>query len=234
MLDFQKLHVSDDIKNVLNKYKVDFVYQAIHDRGDNIVGYEALMRPEGMDVQEFIRTMEEQGKLHDVELLSFFGATLGFRERNLSSKLTINSLPSESLTEEEVKEYYKCYRPFKNKMVVEILEYTEEKGWTWEKKQKYMKAYKGIELALDDFGSGHNDLQAVTYYRPDMIKLDRELIANVDKDEKRKSMLTELIRNMHDKFVQVLAEGVETMDEYNFLFGADVDYFQGYFLSDPA
>lgn len=234
MLDFEDLNVNDEIKSVLKQYQVDFAFQPIYSRDHAIIGYEALMRPEGKDVLTFIEEMKNANKLHELELISFFGATYAYKKRGYDTLLSINSFPSETFTTKEARAYSLAFRPIKEKLIVEILEYTEERHWTWKAKRNHIKEYRGIEVALDDFGTGHNDMQAVSYYEPDMVKIDRSLIAGIDQDAYKQKVLNEIIENLHDKMIAVLAEGVETKEEYEYLLTTKVDFFQGYYLGMPA
>lgn len=234
MLAFDTLNVSDKIKTVLNQYSVDFVFQPIFSRSNSRIGYEALMRPKGKNILDFIDEMQEKEKLHELELLTFFGATMAYKERNYNELLSINSFPSEAFSKEEALEYSLCFRPIKEKLIIEILEYTEEKQWTWEAKQEHINEYKGIEVALDDYGTGSNDINAVEYYQPQMIKIDRSLISDIDSDIEKQSKVLDLVKAMHERSVVVLAEGVETKEEYEWLLQAGADFFQGYYLGRPA
>jgi len=91
-----------------------------------------------------------------------------------------------------------------------------------------------VEIALDDFGTGFNDEAAVDFYAPHMIKIDRSLITDIDKDVKKQEYIKKLTSDMHDKMIVVLAEGIETKEEFDFLVGIGVDFFQGYYLGRPA
>ena len=234
MLDFSQLNVSDNIKKVLLKYRVDFVFQPIFVRSGELIGHEALMRPEGKNIMDFIEEMKEADKLHDLELLSFFGATMAYRQRGYDNLLSINSFPSESFSEEEALEYSLCFRPIKDKLIIEILEYTDEKHWTWDLKKQHINTYKGIEVALDDFGTGHNEDGAIDYYKPDMIKIDRSLISNIHEDKAKQEHLKSVLKLVKGSTIVVLAEGVETKEEYEYLLDQGINYFQGFYLGRPA
>ncbi len=234
MLDFEELNVSEDIKSVLRQYHVDFVFQPIFSKYGKIIGHEALMRPEGKNVLDFIDEMRAADKLHDVELLTFFGATMAYRQRGYDTLLSINSFPSDCFSHEEALAYSLCFRPIKDKLVIEMLEYTEEKHWTWDMKKQHVERYRGIEIAIDDFGVGNNDLATVDYYKPDMIKLDRSLISDIDVSKDKQDHVASLVDEMHRRSIVVLAEGVETKEEYNYLKDLDVDFYQGYYLGRPA
>lgn len=234
MISFETLNVSDEIKKVLMQYNIDFVFQPIYSNYDMVIGYEALMRPKDKFVLDFIDELKQTGKMHDLELLTFFGATYAYQKRGYDTLLSINSFPTELLTEEELREYTDCFEMPREKVVVEILEYADERNWTWDLKSNQINRNRGVEVALDDFGTGLNDMAAVEYYNPHMIKLDRSLISEIDKDESKQKYVKELTKQMHEKMIVVLAEGIETEEEYNYLKGIGVDFYQGYYLGRPA
>lgn len=233
MLCFEQLNINSELKSILNKYKVDFVFQPIFSKDESLMGYEALMRPEGKNILDFIEEMRAEDKLHEMELLTFFGATLAYLQREYDKMLSINSFPAECFSKEEVLEFSKCFEQVVGKLIVEILEYTEGSHHIWEEKQAFISTQHCAEIALDDFGTGHNNINAVEYYKPQMIKLDRTLISDIDKYEDKQHKVKEIVWEMHSRKVAVLAEGVETKEEYEFLKSIDVDYFQGYYLGRP-
>lgn len=148
--------------------------------------------------------------------------------------LSVNSFPTEVFTETELAEYTNCFKMPREKVIVEILEYADEKNWTWDAKSNQIGRNAGVEVALDDFGTGFNDAEAVEFYKPHMIKIDRSLIMNIDKDEQKQNNVRRLTEDMHSKMIVVLAEGVETEKEFEFLLDAGVDFFQGYYFGRPA
>lgn len=75
MLSFDKLELNNDIMEILEKYEVDFAFQPILSRVEEIVAYEALMRPKDKFILDFIEEMKAENKLHELEILTFFGAT---------------------------------------------------------------------------------------------------------------------------------------------------------------
>ena len=234
MLSFDNLNVNDEIKNVLKQFRIDFVFQPIFNRSGDVMAVEALMRPEGSNILAFIDEMTAAGKLHELELVSFFGATMAYRQRGYDVALGVNSFPSECFTVEEAKAYSDCFKPIKDKLVIEILEYTEGEGWIWKSKHRHTKVYDGIRVALDDFGTGNNDVEAVKYYNPHTVKLDRSLISDINLHKDKQQNVADYVSWLHDMQVRVLAEGVETKEEYDYLYNLGVDLFQGYYLVRPA
>lgn len=227
-------YISERTKSIFEKYDVDFVFQPIFSKFETIVGYEALMRPKGKSILAFIEEMKQSNRLHELEILTFFGATHAYQKRGYDTLLSINSFPTEIFTKDELIEYTQCFEMPREKVVVEMLEYADEKNWTWGSKSKQINSNTGVEVALDDFGTGFNDEEAIEYYKPNMIKIDRSLISNIDKDEKKQSRLSKIVSDMHEKMIVVLAEGIETKEEFEIVKKIGVDFFQGYYLGMPA
>lgn len=88
-------------------------------------------------------------------------------------------------------------------------------------------------IAIDDFGTGFSNFDRVWRFRPDIVKLDRSLIARAGKRDGDNSMISHLISMLHQLGTMVLAEGIETDDELMILMQADVDFVQGFWFGQP-
>jgi EAL domain-containing protein (putative c-di-GMP-specific phosphodiesterase class I) len=88
-------------------------------------------------------------------------------------------------------------------------------------------------IAIDDFGTGFSNFDRVWRFRPDIVKLDRSLVARAGKRQGDESLIGHLIAMLHQSGTLVLAEGVETDDELMILMQADVDFVQGFWLGQP-
>ena len=92
---------------------------------------------------------------------------------------------------------------------------------------------KGIYLAVDDLGAGYSNLKYIADLRPDVVKLDRELIAGLDRKERLHRLVTSLVRLCADLGAKVVAEGIETPGELTAVLAAGVRYGQGFLLGRP-
>jgi EAL domain-containing protein (putative c-di-GMP-specific phosphodiesterase class I) len=92
----------------------------------------------------------------------------------------------------------------------------------------------GVRLAIDDFGATFASLTLLDDLEPDQIKLDMRLIRGVDRGGSRQAILRAIRRACYDLKIDVIAEGVETLAEYQFLAGQRVRLFQGYLFAKPA
>jgi EAL domain-containing protein (putative c-di-GMP-specific phosphodiesterase class I) len=91
----------------------------------------------------------------------------------------------------------------------------------------------GFRVALDDLGSGYSGLSLMADLNPDLIKIDRHLIARSVGSPIHRSICESLVRLGKDNGKLVLAEGVETIEEKRLLDGMGVDLFQGYLFGRP-
>ena len=92
----------------------------------------------------------------------------------------------------------------------------------------------GFVLVLDDMGSGHANLDRVCLIRPDILKLDRSLIADIETDHHKRETFKCLARLARRTGALVVAEGIETRSQGVAAMELGADLLQGFFLSRPA
>lgn len=233
MVDFGSIPLDEGIKKELMQLQIGYAFQPIfYPDGKEVFAREALMRPKGKNVVELIKEYEEAGKLHVLEVATLFGAISEFNARGYSEYVTINSFPAESLTEEEDKVFNEYFGENKGKGIIEVLEYTVVDLKKWERKRDYLRK-KNLSIALDDFGTGNNNILAVDLFAPKIVKLDRSVIADIDKDVNKQERYFYYCDYMHKRGVLLLAEGVETKEEFEFLKSNEIDLMQGFYLGKP-
>lgn len=234
MIEFKEMNLSDEIHQQLDGLELDFAFQPIYRLKDMyLIGYEALMRPKNMTPLELIDEYYKKGELHTIELATLFGAWEAYRKRGYDTLLNLNSFPEECMTDDEELVFHECFPESQLKMILEILEYTTLDNAKWEIKKKQLKE-RQIKTALDDFGTGNNvDTDVVDIYEALLIKLDRQLIADIDSNEEMQAKVQEYLDDFHEKGLLVLAECVETEAELNYLKSIGVDFAQGYYLGRP-
>ena len=234
MVNYSEISLEAPIKEELEKLDIDFVFQPIYDsKTMKIHAYEALMRPKGRGPLDLIEEYQEKDELHTIEVATCFGAMQRFRERGYSENLSYNSLPSESLTVEEQKLFHRMHADMHGRVVVEMVEYTKLNELKWSIKLSEIKR-RDIDIAVDDFGAGNNSFAAIDKFQADYVKIDRELLSGIDGDEEKQKNLIELVEYLHKLGVKVIAEGIETKEELDFIRSTGVDYLQGYYLGRPA
>jgi diguanylate cyclase (GGDEF)-like protein/PAS domain S-box-containing protein len=92
----------------------------------------------------------------------------------------------------------------------------------------------GVSIAMDDFGTGYSSLSYLRSYPFDVIKIDREFIDNLIFDPRDRELVTAAIAMAHGLGLKVVAEGVETEAQLDYLSACGCDYGQGYLFSKPV
>ena len=92
---------------------------------------------------------------------------------------------------------------------------------------------QGFKIALDDFSTGYSGLARLADLRPDIIKLDRALIANCDRDNIRLAIVSSLVALCEEVRIKIVAEGIERKGEVAALKSAGVRFMQGYYFAKP-
>ena len=91
----------------------------------------------------------------------------------------------------------------------------------------------GVNLSMDDFGTGYSSLSYLNKYPLDSIKIDKSFIMQMMNDEESKAIVRTIITIAKQLDLDVIAEGVEGLEEYNTLIAMQCDFIQGYYISKP-
>ncbi len=92
---------------------------------------------------------------------------------------------------------------------------------------------KGIRVAIDDFGTGYSSLSYLKKLPIDTLKIDRSFIADINIDHNDNAIIEAIIAMAAKLNLSVIAEGVETQDQLQFLHDLECDVIQGFFYSHP-
>lgn len=91
----------------------------------------------------------------------------------------------------------------------------------------------GGSIALDDFGTGYSSLNYLTKLPIDILKIDRSFIVDLMSSEKSRCIVKNIINLSHELGIEVIAEGVEEIEQVNYLKSINCDKIQGYYFSKP-
>lgn len=92
----------------------------------------------------------------------------------------------------------------------------------------------GVTLSIDDFGTGYSSLSQLKHFPIDRVKIDQSFIANVTENRDDAAITRAVIAMANSMDINVLAEGVETADHFNFLIENGCHEIQGYLISKPV
>ncbi|MBM7561607.1 EAL domain-containing protein [Fusibacter tunisiensis] len=120
-----------------------------------------------------------------------------------------------------------------NKIVFEITERTAINDMVSFKEILDNYRSQGYMVAIDDAGAGYSGLKTIHEVRPHFIKIDMDLIRNIDKDSFKQSLIKALIDVASTTNIKIIAEGIETKDELKTLILLGVHAGQGYYLRKP-
>ncbi|GFO55732.1 hypothetical protein GMSM_27390 [Geomonas sp. Red276] len=91
----------------------------------------------------------------------------------------------------------------------------------------------GVQLTIDDFGTGYSSLNYLKHFEVDRIKIDRSFVTDLPESEGDGAIVKAIINMGRIMNLKVLAEGVETAEQLEYLAGLGCDEVQGYFLARP-
>jgi len=92
----------------------------------------------------------------------------------------------------------------------------------------------GFLTALDDFGAGYAGLSLLADFQPDIVKIDRCIVADIDTDKPRQAIVAGLTKTAEMLDLTVVAEGVERREEVDILRGMGIRLFQGFLFARPT
>lgn len=93
--------------------------------------------------------------------------------------------------------------------------------------------HHGVELLLDDFGSGYSSFSTLHNYDFDILKIDMGFVRRIEESDKTKSIIDSIVKMAHQMDVRTIAEGAETREQVEFLREKGCDYIQGYYFYKP-
>ncbi len=244
LLKLYRLVKGKDLIYILNNKTLKTYFQPIIDiKKNEIYAYECLsrgIREDGslMGSHLIFRTASKNDLLFYLDREARECALTTALANKITKKIFINFVPTAIYNPEtclkDTLEWTKRLGHDPSNIVFEIIE-TENIVDTKHLKT-FLDTYRklGFEIALDDIGSGYSSLSLLADIRPDYIKVDMEIIRDIDKQPFKQTIFKALAYIAGQNNIKLLAEGVETKEELDYCISQNVDYVQGFYFSKPT
>lgn len=227
------------IHKLIDEKLIYFVYQPIVDLTTaEIYGYEALMRSKLDEFQtpiEILTVASSQSKSHELEQLvitEVLADAYARRDEFHGKKIFINSITSQSISDAEYQELKNKYGSFLYNIVLEITEAENNTPDGMMEKISDARNY-GMTLAIDDFGNGYSNETRIITIKPDIIKIDINLISDIHKNQDKRDIVYNLVSFCHARNIHVIAEGIEVYEDLEEIISLGIDFVQGFYLASP-
>ncbi len=120
------------------------------------------------------------------------------------------------------------------RLILEITEDTLETDLAAAARVLHGLKQRGVRIALDDFGTGQASLSHLRRFPFDYVKIDQSFVAGIGRVEADTRLVQAVVRLAHALDMEVVAEGVETQAQRDFLAAEGCDYAQGFLIGRPA
>lgn len=242
----EQIILAKSLSNAINNNVLKLHYQPkVCTNNKSVCSVEALLRwidPElgFISPEKFIPIAEENDLMKDLGLFVINTAfkqlqkwqQSGLSDLSMAINVSPKQLESESFVD-EVKELIKKYQ-----LNHDYIEFEVTESAAMEDPEKSIERLKhlreiGITLAIDDFGTGYSSLSYLKHLPIQVLKLDKAFVMNLESDEDNAAISKATISLGHDLGYKIVAEGVETKEQKEFLEQRNCDILQGYYYSKP-
>lgn len=222
-----------------HSFSIAFAYQPIVDiRDRSIFAHEALVRgPAGEGAASVLDKVGDKNR-YWFDQICRRTAIEGAARLGMSELLSINFLPNAIYRPEVcIRATLDAARDFNFPVEQILFEATEgervgDARWLSEIFTEYQRL--GFKTAIDDFGAGYSGLNLLALFQPDYIKIDMELIRNIDQRRASRAIVRGVLRTCEELGITVIAEGVETAAERDVLIDSGVRLMQGWLFAKAA
>ena len=220
-------------------FEFAFAYQPIFDlRDQSVFAQEALVRGPNGESAASVLAQVDDGNRYRFDQACRVKAIRGASQLGMNERISINFLPNaiyrpELCIRTTIAAAQKHQFPL-DRIIFEVTEgeRVEDGPWFAEILREYKRC--GFMTAIDDFGAGYAGLKLLADFQPDIVKVDMDLVRDIDSKRARQIIVRNLVSLCADLGTQVIAEGVETAAERDFLLDSGIHLMQGYLLGRPV
>ncbi len=240
------IYIEHCLRNGLTDNRFDVFYQPIWSTAEQkLIGAEALIRLKDenghfISPEDFIPIAEKTGAILRIGEYVFESVCLALSQINVEEygikKIDINLSVAQCMQEILAEQILKIQSIYQIPTSIINLEITETAAaHTPEILLKNMQILSdaGFELSLDDYGSGYSNMSYMLNLPFKMIKIDKYIVWAAFSDKKAEKALAATIKMIKEIGMTVLAEGVETPEQAEWLTSTGCDFLQGFYYSRP-
>ncbi|WP_117169510.1 EAL domain-containing protein [Paraliobacillus sediminis] len=242
----EKLRLEIDLYQANERNELFMHYQPIiNTKSGKMTGVEALIRWEHKQLglippAEFIPIAEETGLINEIGACALRIACMQMKESNDKLEkplfLSVNLSPVQLEDQEIVAKISKILEETNFDPKLLMLEITE--STIMKNKNKVIYLIKqlrmlGCKIAIDDFGTGYSSLHVIKHLPIDILKIERSFIQNLLVDDKEDAVLAAVFEMAKKLDLVVIAEGIETEEQLEYVKQKQCDYVQGFLFSQP-
>lgn len=242
----RRFALEEQMHGALGRGEFHLYYQPqLELQSGSIVGIEALLRwsnPSLGDVSpdEFISIAEHTGMIVPIGefVIEEALATLAWlrQEHDAELRMAVNLSPRQFRDPNPVPfidEAMRDHGVAGHMLELEITEGVLMGGYQYIEETLNRLGELGVHLAMDDFGTGYSSLSYLRSYPFDVIKIDRSFVSDISTDSSDRALISAAVAMAHGLDLQVVAEGVETDEQFKYLSELGCDFAQGYLFSKP-
>lgn len=231
-----------ELKNILIQNDIRIVFQPVVSLSNaEILGYEALCRGPKDSLLErpdaLFSTAAQFDLVWELEYLCRRAALEKAKDLNPSKMVFINVDPQiindPRFQKGQTQDMLREFQANAGNIIFEITEKTAINDYKSFCRILDNYTSQGYKIAIDDTGSGYSGLRTLAEIRPTFIKVDMELVRDIDKNYLKQAMLKALYEFSISTNSKIIAEGIETQDELATLINMGIPYGQGFFLQTP-
>jgi len=236
----RKKQLARELRDIIRRRRVTTMFQPIVRAKDlTVFGYEILTR--GSAHSSFLNSdmlfsfARETNLAWDLESVSLECALRRLRSFDLTGKKFLLNLEAEMFSESEfrIHEVVSFFSEHRGHFVFELTERAAIEDYHAFRKLLDEFRSKGIEVAIDDAGSGYASLEAIAALSPDYLKITRGLVSTLAREPIKQDLVKMLVDLAGKINARTIAEGIETAEEYETCRELGVDLLQGYYLAHP-
>lgn len=223
----------DELTEIIDEQSISMVYQSIVDfRGPTAqaMGYESFARFPYAAPPSWFTLAASSGLGLDLELLAIELGIAGFEASDDGAFLALN-LSNNTLLAPRLAAALEGIDP--GRLVLELSDTARIRSYEITRRAVESLRERGVRLAVDDVGAGEIDMWHILRLDPEIVKLDRHLVADQQNIRRNNALIKGLTTMARDLGIMVIAEAIETEAERQRLLELGVEFGQGYLFGKP-